>query len=108
MVFGRTYWIAIWYGILLLGVMGLLSSVYWGRRTQWKNVDELLRAIGTISVSVGMLLLLKRVVTGLGQLLLLLALICFIVAFVLGRKRQPSSTELDPGDDYDDHPRPGA
>ena len=51
MVFARTYWIAIWYGILFLGLLGLWSSIYWGRRSQWKNVDELLRAIGTITVS---------------------------------------------------------
>ncbi len=109
MVAGRSYWIAIWYGILFLGVLGLWSSLYWGRQTHWKNVDELLRAIGTITVSAGMLLLLNGLVTGLGQLLLLLALICFIVAFVLGRKARPAPPERDPGDDYDDHdPRAGA
>ena len=109
MVFARTYWIAIWYGILFLGVLGLWSSLYWGRRSQWKNVDELLRAIGTITVSVGMLLLLNRMVTWLGQLLLLLALICFIMAFVLGRKVPQAPSGRDSGDDYDDPaPRPGA
>lgn len=107
MVFARTYWIAIWYGILFLGVLGLWSSVYWGRRSQWKNLDELLRAIGTITVSIGMLLLLKRVVTWLGQLLLLLALVCFVMAFILGRKTPPAATKRDSGDDYDD-PGPGA
>ena len=109
MVFARTYWIAIWYGILFLGVLGLWSSIYWGRRSQWKNVDELLRAIGTITVSVGMLLLLKRLVTSLGQVLLVLSLICFVAAFILGRKSRPAPPERDSGDDYgDDDPRPGA
>jgi len=105
---GRTFWIAIWYGILFLGVLGLWSSVYWGRQTHWKNVDELLRAAGTISVSSGMLLLLHRAMTGVGQLLLLLALICFVMAFVLGRNITPGPPDRDPADDYDDNPRPGA
>jgi hypothetical protein len=60
MVAGRKYWILIWYGILLLGVLGLWASLYWARRTAWKNVDEVLRAVGTILVSVGMLLLLHQ------------------------------------------------
>jgi hypothetical protein len=108
MVAGRSYWVAIWYGILFLGVLGLGSSLYWGRQTHWKNLDELLRAIGTITVSIGMLLLLKGLLSFLGQLLLLLALICFIIAFVLGRKLGPAPTERDTDDDYDDDPRPGA
>jgi hypothetical protein len=106
MVAGRGYWIAIWYGILFLGVLGLLSSLYWGRRSHWKNLDELLRATGTITVSVGMLLLLNAVATFLGQLLLMAALICFIVAFVLGRNTPPPP-EPEDGDDLDESP-PGA
>lgn len=108
MVAGRSYWIAIWYGILFLGMLGLWSSLYWGRQTHWKNVDELLRAIGTISVSTGMLLLLNGLVTFFGQLLLLVALICFVVAFILGRKF--SAAPADPSaDDYgDDEPGTGA
>jgi len=85
MVAGRRFWNLIWYGILLLGVLGLLPSIYWGRRTHWKNVDELLRAVGTITVSVGMLLLLNGIGGALGQVLLILALGCFVTAFVLGR-----------------------
>ena len=106
MVAGRSYWIAIWYGILFLGVLGLWSSLYWGRQTHWKNVDELLRAVGTITVSTGMLLLLNDVITVLGQILLVLALGSFLVAFVLGRKNPPPPPERDPGDDFDD-PDPG-
>src|ERR1043166_5280307 len=57
MVVGRRFWIVIWYGILFLGVLGLGASIYWGRQTHWKNTDELLRAIGTIAVSAGGVLL---------------------------------------------------
>jgi len=57
-IVGRRFWILIWYGILVLGILGLIASVHWGRRTHWKNVDEVLRAVGTILVSVGMLVLL--------------------------------------------------
>jgi hypothetical protein len=90
MVAGRKYWILIWYGILLLGVLGLWASVYWARRTAWKNVDEVLRGVGTILVSVGMLLLLHQPAGPLwkttGEILLVDALICFVSAFVLGRR----------------------
>ena len=103
MVAGRSYWIAIWYGILFLGVLGLLSSLYWGRQTHWKNLDELLRAIGTITVSIGMLLLLNGVVSGLGQALLVFALLCFVIAFVLGRNAPPPPpSERDRRDDDED------
>src|ERR1041385_1879430 len=71
MVIGRRFWIVIWYGILVLGVLGLGASIYWGRQTHWKNTDELLRAIGTIAVSAGMLRLLNEVAEGAGELLLL-------------------------------------
>ncbi|HEX9166907.1 MAG TPA: hypothetical protein VF862_13420 [Gemmatimonadales bacterium] len=86
MIAGLRYWIIIWYGILLLGLAGLGGAVFWGKRTQWKNLDEIFRGIGTITVSVGMLLLLYRRAVGLGQLLLILALACFILAFIFGRR----------------------
>jgi hypothetical protein len=92
MIVGRRYWILIWYGILLLGVLGLGASVHWGRRTHWRNVDEVLRATGTILVSVGMLILLyplHRSYAGLlGELLLAVALVCFVAAFILGRQAE--------------------
>jgi drug/metabolite transporter (DMT)-like permease len=60
--------------------------VYWGRRTGWKNLDEVVRAVGTIAVSVGMILLLQGWGgSGIGVVLLILALFCFVLAFVLGR-----------------------
>jgi hypothetical protein len=86
MIAGRPYWIAVWYGILLLGVAGLAGALYWGKETSWKNLDEVFRGIGTISVSIGMLLLLYGIATVLGQLLLVVSLACFILAFILGRR----------------------
>ena len=88
-VAGRRYWIAIWYGILLLGMAGLVASVYWGRQTQYRNLDEIFRGIGTICVSVGMVFLLSSVLVLLGQFLLLLAFAAFVTAFILGRKPGP-------------------
>lgn len=91
---GRKYWILIWYGILLLGLMGLGGALFWGRQTHWRNLDEIFRGIGTISVSLGMLLLLYRVLTGVGMLLLAVAVACFVLAFIFGRK--PDRPRADP------------
>lgn len=90
MIFGRRFWILIWYGILFLGVAGLAGALFWGKETHWKNLDEVFRGIGTITVSAGMLLLLYQVTTGAGQLLLVIALACFVVAFLLGRRADRS------------------
>lgn len=86
MLAGRSFWIVVWFGIMLLGLLGLGASIYWGRETDWSNVDELLRAAGTITVSSGMLLLLYGVATNLGQALLIVALFCFVGAIIFGRK----------------------
>jgi hypothetical protein len=64
--------------------------LFWGKRTQWKNLDEIFRGIGTMAVSIGMLLLLYGVGIGVGQFLLILALTCFILAFILGRRGGPA------------------
>ena len=88
MIFGRRYWIWIWYGIFLLGVLGLVASIYWAKRTHYRNLEEIFRAIGTILVSLGMVLLLRGIWTILGQALLVLALACFIAAFILGRRAE--------------------
>ena len=107
MVIGRRWWIVIWYGILLLGLLGLLASIYWGRRTHWKNLDELLRAIGTITVSIGMLFLLKGVAGLVGQALLLVSMISFVLAFIYGRRHHPALPR--PADVEDERPDdPGA
>jgi hypothetical protein len=104
MTFGRGFWIVVWYGILLLGLVGLWASIAWGRRLRWENLDELLRAIGTIQVSVGMLLLLygrwPQVATG----LLGLALGVFIAAFVAVRHLPAIDDEDDEDDEADTHP----
>jgi len=88
MVPGRPIWIAIWFGILILGVAGLGGALLWGKQTQWRNLDEVFRGIGTILVSVGMLLLLYAVAVPFGRLLLVLALASFVFAFMLGRHGQ--------------------
>jgi Ca2+/Na+ antiporter len=93
MVFGRQYWIWIWYGIFVLGVLGLFASVYWGRRTHFKNLEEIYRAIGTILVSLGMVFLLRQIWTLFGQVLLLMALAFFIFAFVAGRRAEAERGE---------------
>ena len=110
MVAGRGYWIIIWFGIMFLGLLGFGASIYWGLETSWKNLDELVRAIGTIVVSTGMLLLLYGVATGLGQVLLVVALICFVLAFVLGRKYRATRGQrpASPDETGNDQPRPGA
>ena len=96
MIIGRSYWIMIWYGILLLGILGLWSSLYWGRQTAWRNLDEVLRASGTITVSMGMLILLYGVIPGeAGEVLLVIALLLFISAFVLGRRAEPPAPPRD-------------
>lgn len=83
---GLRYWIWIWYAILVLGAVGFGTAVYWGRRTGWKNLDEILRGFGTVAVSLGMLVLLHRAVRGVGQVLLVVALAAFVLAFALGRR----------------------
>ncbi|HXE58361.1 MAG TPA: hypothetical protein VNK43_10195 [Gemmatimonadales bacterium] len=93
MIFGRGFWIVVWYGMLLLGVLGFAASIYWGRLTGWKNLDEFLRAVGTIFVSIGMILLLEGVALALGQLFLVIALGCFVAAFVQGRRGPPPRTK---------------
>lgn len=89
MIAGLQYWILIWYGILLLGVVGFAAALFWGHRTQWKNLDELFRGLGTILVSTGMLLLLYRRLMVAGQLLLAMALACFVLAIIFGRRPEP-------------------
>lgn len=83
---GRRYWVWVWYGILALGVVGLIVALDWGRKTGWKNLDEIFRAVGTIAVSSGMILLLRRIGGGIGYILFVAALLAFVLAFVLGRR----------------------
>ena len=46
-----------------------------------------------------MLLLLYGLDGGAGQFLLVVALLCFIAAFVVGRRTRPPQSARDPGDD---------
>jgi hypothetical protein len=100
MIAGRQYWIIIWYLILALGVLGLWSGLFWGRRTQWKNLDEILRAIGTVAVSLGMLLLLYDIGGWTSEALLVASLLCFLMALLSGRRtpRRRRATDHDPDD----------
>ncbi len=85
---GKRYWIWIWYGILAVGILGLIVAIYWAIKTKWRNLEEVLRGIGTVTVSVGMLLLLNHTGGGAGETLLLAALIAFIMAFATGREHR--------------------
>lgn len=96
---GRRYWIWIWWGILALGVVGLVGAIHWSIKTHWRNLEEVLRGIGTVTVSIGMLLLLHGAGGGAGETLLLAALIAFILAFAVGRDRKPA-----PSDSPEDSP----
>ena len=59
-----------------------------------------------------MLLLLNGIAGALGQLLLVLALVCFLFAFILGRKNPPhpdhDARNDDAAGDPDEPPRSGA
>lgn len=89
MITGKRYWVWIWWGILALGVVGLVGAIHWGFQTKWKNLDEVLRGVGTITVSAGMLFLLNGSGGGAGETLLLAAFIAFILAFAVGREKTP-------------------
>ena len=98
MVGGRGFWILVWYGILALGLIGLWASILWGRRLRWQNLDEILRAAGTIQVSAGMLMLLYGVGQQVATGLLGLAFGVFVAAFVAGRNapsREGGGDEMD-------------
>lgn len=98
MVGGRGFWILVWYGILVLGLIGLWASVLWGRRLKWQNLDEFLRAIGTVQVSIGMLMLLYGVAVQVATGLLGLAFGVFVAAFVAGRNISFSHRRHDDAD----------
>lgn len=79
-VAGRTVWIIIWAALLLLGLAGLVGALAVGRRTRWRNLDEILRGLGTVAVSGGMLLLLVGWHLILAIFLLFLSLALFVAA----------------------------
>ena len=102
MVGGRGFWILVWYGILVLGLIGLWASVLWGRRLKWQHLDEFLRAIGTVQVSIGMLMLLYGVAVQVATGLLGLAFGVFVAAFVAGRNISLSHRRHDDADGASD------
>ena len=103
MIGSRGFWIVIWYGILLLGIVGFWASLAWGRRQQWQNLDELLRSVGTMLVSTGMLLLLHRVLPSVATGSLGLALGVFVAAFIASRSL-PDPLPDDADEDDETHP----
>ena len=91
---GYIIWVWIWAAMLLLGLAGLVGAAVWGRRTHWRNIDEVLRGLGTVSVSSGMLLLLIGRLIVLAIFLLFLALALFVAAAFV-----PEFSRYLPGDD---------
>ena len=85
---GQTLWIVLWYAILALGSLGLLGALFWGPDLRWRNLDELLRGMGTVVVSVGMLAVLYGADAVIGQTLLLLAVGIFASAYAVGDPRR--------------------
>lgn len=83
---GRWVWVVIWCGLLLLGIVGLIGAVQWGRETRWKNLDEVLRGTGTVLVSAGMIVFLQDISQLIGIFLMFLALVCFVGAFMAGKR----------------------
>ncbi len=88
---GRWVWIAIWVGLLVLGTVGLIGAVQWGRETHWRNLDEILRGAGTVLVSAGMIFFLQGISQIVGLLLMFLSLICFVGAFMAGKRYDDNS-----------------
>ena len=82
-ILGLRFWIFAWYVILLVGAMGLVGAWAWGRRTGWRNRDEIVRGFGTIFLSLGMLLLLHGMALRVGAGLVGLATGTFVIAISL-------------------------
>lgn len=83
---GLQFWVVVWYLILALGFMGLVGAVMWRRSGRWDNRDEILRGVGTVAVSLGMLLLLYGLNQRLGQAMIAVAVGSFVLAL---RQRRP-------------------
>jgi len=81
---GRTLWIVLWYAILALGSLGLLGALFWGPDLRWRNLDEILRGLGTVVASAGMLTVLHGASVALGETLLGFALLTFVAAYAVG------------------------
>jgi hypothetical protein len=81
---GRTLWIVLWYAILALGSLGLLGALFWGPDLRWRNLDEILRGLGTVVASAGMLTVLHGGGVTMGEALLAFALLIFVAAYAVG------------------------
>jgi hypothetical protein len=104
----RSLWIALWFAILALGSLGLVGALLWGPDLRWRNLDELLRGLGTVLVSAGMLAVLYGASAAMGQGLLALAVGVFASAYAVGDPRRrrggkPLHLELE-GDDASSAP----
>lgn len=105
MIGGHGFWMVVWSAILLLGVVGLWASATWKGEAGWDNLDEVLRAVGTILVSAGMLLLLSGHLVQVATGCLGLAFGVFVAAFVAGRNLpDPLPDDVDEDDDEESHP----
>ena len=93
-ILGLRFWIFAWYVILLVGVLGLMGAWAWGRQVRWRNRDEVVRGIGTIFLSAGMLLLLHGIAPRLGAGVVGLAVGMFIVAYLQGSKLKRPGLQL--------------
>ncbi len=83
---GRWIWVWVWGALLVVGLLGLAGALQWGRETHWKNMDEILRGLGTVLVSVGMIFFLKGISQLGGIILIFLALACFVAAMLAGKR----------------------
>ena len=104
---GRTLWIVLCYALLALGLVGLLGALFWGPDLRWRNLDELLRGLGTVMVSSGMLVALYGADPVVGQGLLALAMGVFAAAYAVGdprRRRNRKPLQFLP--EHDEEPTP--
>ncbi len=83
---GRWIWVWVWGALLVVGLLGLAGALQWGRETHWKNMDEILRGLGTVLVSLGMIFFLKGISQLGGIILAFLALACFVAAMLAGKR----------------------
>lgn len=88
---GLQFWVVVWYLILALGVMGLVGALPWGRR-RGLGPEEVLRGIGTVAISLGMLFLLHGVSYRTAQVLLVAAVGSFLLALRHRRPQRPVLT----------------
>ena len=102
----RTLWIVLWFAILALGSIGLVGALFWGPDLRWRNLDELLRGLGTVVVSAGMLAVLYGAGAAVGQGLLILAVGIFASAYAVGDPKRRRGGKPLHFETEDDEPSP--